>query len=105
MDKEEILARSKKENVYGDEREKAVRMKRDAFGGWGFTILGIVIMFIKIFHGDSAADIISILFCTSGLSFTYEGIKLRKKGTAVCGIVLLLCAVYYFYRFCMGISE
>lgn len=105
MDKEEILARSKKENVYGDEREKAVRTKRDAFGGWGFTILGIVIMFIKIFHGDPAADILSILFCTSGLSFTYEGIKLRKKVTVVCGIVLLLCAVYFFYRFCMGISE
>ena len=31
MNKEEILARSKKENIYGDEREKSVRTKRDAF--------------------------------------------------------------------------
>ena len=30
MNKEEILARSKKENIYGDEREKSVRTKRDA---------------------------------------------------------------------------
>lgn len=105
MNKEEVLARSKKENIYGDEREKEVRTKRDAFGGWGFTILGIVIMFIKIFHGDSASDIISILFCTSGLAFTYEGIKLKKKGTVICGIVLLIFAIYFFCRFCMVIFE
>lgn len=103
MNKEEILAKSKKENAYGDEREKEVRTKRDAFGGWGFTILGIIIMFIKIFHDDPAYDILSILFITSGLAFTYEGIKLQKKWTAACGIVLLLSAAYYFYKFCMGL--
>ena len=31
MDKNEILSKSRKENVYGDEREKEVRVKRDAF--------------------------------------------------------------------------
>lgn len=103
MDKEEVLARSKKENIYGDEREKKVRTKRDAFAGWGFTVLGIIIMFIRIFHGDPASDIIAILFCTSGLAFTYEGIKLQKKWAAICGIVFLLLAVYYFYKFCIRI--
>lgn len=103
MNKEEILARSKKENILGDEREKEVRTKRDAFAGWGFTLLGIIILLIKIFHGDSGSDIISLLFCTSGLAFTYEGIKLQKKLTAICGIVLLLSAVYFFYKFCLGI--
>lgn len=80
MNKEDVLAKSKKENIYGDEREREVRTKRDAFAGWGFTVLGIIIMIIKIFHGDSASDIISILFCTSGLAFTYEGMKLQKNG-------------------------
>lgn len=103
MNKEDVLAKSKKENIYGDEREREVRTKRDAFAGWGFTVLGIIIMIIKIFHGDSASDIISILFCTSGLAFTYEGMKLQKKWTAICGIVLLLFSTYYFYRFCVGI--
>lgn len=103
MNKEDVLAKSKKENIYGDEREREVRTKRDAFAGWGFTVLGIIIMIIKIFHGDSASDIISILFCTSGLAFTYEGMKLQKKWTAICGIVLLLFSAYYFYRFCVGI--
>lgn len=103
MNKEEILARSKKENTYGDEREKEIRTKRDAFSLWGPTILGIIIMIIKLFRTESPADIISILFCASGLGFTYEGIKLKKKWVAICGIVFMLLAVYYFYRFCAGL--
>ena len=79
MDKNEILSKSRKENVYGDEREKEVRVKRDAFSQWGLIVLGIIIMVIKLLRTESPADIISILFCTSGLGFTYEGIKLRKK--------------------------
>lgn len=103
MNKEEILARSKKENIYGDEREKEVRTKRDAFSLWGLTVLGITIMIIKLFSTESPSDVISILFCTSGLGFTYEGIQLKKKWATICGIVLILLAVYYFYRFCVGL--
>ncbi len=29
MNKDEILSKSKKENIYGDEREKKIRMNRD----------------------------------------------------------------------------
>ncbi|MBU3875418.1 hypothetical protein HGO97_006280 [Faecalicatena sp. AGMB00832] len=100
MKKEEILARSKKENIYGDEREKVIRTKRDAFSLWGLIVLGLIIMVIKLFRAESPADIISILFCTAGLAFTYEGLKLKKKLTAISGIVFLLLAGYYFYRFC-----
>lgn len=103
MNKEEILARSKKENVYGDEREKAVRIKRDAFSLWGLTILGGIIMGIKLFFAEFPADIISILFCTSGLGFAYEGIMLNKKWVTASGVVMLLLAVYHFYIFCAGI--
>ena len=40
MDKNEILSKSREENLYGDEREKDVRLKRDAFSQWGLIILG-----------------------------------------------------------------
>lgn len=103
MNREEILSKSKKENIYGDEREKTIRRNRDAFSGWGVVILGIVIMMIKTVQGQSAADIISLLFCMSGMAFAYEGGKLRNKVEIVAGIVLLLCAVYFFYRFCAGL--
>ena len=103
MNKEEIFAKNKRENIYGDEREKEVRIKRDAFSMWGLIVFGITMMIIKLFRTESPADIISILFCTSGLGFTYEGIKLKKKWSTICGIVFLLLAIYYFYRFCAGL--
>ena len=60
-------------------------------------------MVIKLMRTESPADIISILFCTSGLGFTYEGIKLRKKFIVACGIVFLLASIYFFYKFCVGL--
>ncbi len=75
------------------------------FSLWGLTVLGIIIMFIKLFCMESPADIISILFCTSGLGFTYEGIKLKKKWSIICGVVFLLLAVYFFINFVWGYSN
>ncbi len=103
MNKEEILSKSKKENIYGDEYERIVRTRRDAFSVWGFLILGIAIMTIKLFRTQSPADIICMMFCTSGLGFAYEGIHLKKKWQIIAGSVLLLCAAYFFYKFCKGV--
>lgn len=103
MNKEEILEKAIKENYLGDEREKQVRIKRDAFSLWGLLILGAMMMAIKLLRTESPADIISLLFCTSGLGFVYEGVKLKQKHSLVIGIILLLLAVYCFYKFCMGL--
>ena len=103
MNKDKILSKAKKENFFGDERERNVRVKRDAFSLWGLIILGAIIMIIKLIHTQSPADIISLLFCTAGLGFTYEGIKLRNKWHIISGIVFLICAAYFFYKFYMGL--
>ncbi len=101
MNREEILLRAKRENYLGDEREREVRLKRDAFSLWGLIVLGAVIMIIKIVRTESPADIISLLFCTSGLGFTYEGLKLQQKYSIIAGIVLLILAACFFCKFCM----
>ena len=41
MNKDEILAKSRAENAGGDEREKKLRVHRDAFMAWGSDSLGI----------------------------------------------------------------
>ncbi len=103
MDKKDILLKSKQENIYGDEREKIIRKNRDAFTAWGVIILGFIIMVIKVSQTQSPADIISILFCMSGMGFVYEGIKLKSRPQLVAGMALLLLAAYFFYKFCAGI--
>lgn len=103
MNKEEILAKSKKENILGDEYEKEVRLKRDAFSLWGLTVLGVIIMIIKLIRVQSPSDILSLMMCTSGLAFVYEGIKLKNKWSLIFGIVFLLLAGYFLYRFCVGL--
>ena len=103
MNKEEVLAKAKRENFLGDEREKDIRTKRDAFSLWGFIILGCTIMIIKLIRVQSPADIISLFTCTSGLAFVYEGIKLKKKFSLICGSILLVFSAYCFYKFCVGL--
>ena len=102
MNKDEILARSKKENAFGDEREKEVWVKRDAFSLCGLIVLGAIIMVIKLVRTESPADIISILFCTSGMGFAYEGVRLKNKWIIAAGTVFLLSSAYFFYKFCVG---
>ena len=102
MDKEEILEKSRRENQYGDEGEKAMRVKRDSVGGWGFIVMGAVIMAVRLCRVESPADIISLFFCSSGLSFVYEGIQAKRKTQLFFGIFFLLCAAYFFYKFLVG---
>ena len=79
MNKDEILSRHKQENRFGDEREKTIRTRRDAFSLWGVLGLGVVFMGLKIWQGQSPADLVSLFFCMSGLAFVYEGVQLRQK--------------------------
>lgn len=103
MNKEEVLAKAKQENFWGDEREKDIRTKRDAFSLWGLTVLGCAIMIVKLIRVQSPADIISLLACTSGLGFVYEGLRLKKKTALFCGGILLVLSAYCFYKFCAGL--
>lgn len=103
MNKEEILKKSIKENIYGDEREKRIRVNRDAFSAWGVVILGVIMMIIKLWKMEPLADIIALLFSLTAMGSLYEAIKTKKAIHIVCTIVFFLLTIYFFYKFCMGI--
>ena len=102
-DKDEILSKHKNENRFGDEREKTIRTRRDAFSLWGVLGLGVVFMGLKIWQGQSPADLVSLFFCMSGLAFVYEGVQLRQKRCLIPGVVLLALAAWFFYEFCRAL--
>lgn len=103
MDKDEILSKHKNENRFGDEREKTIRTRQDAFSLWGVLGLGVVFMGLKIWQGQSPADLVSLFFCMSGLAFVYEGVQLRQKRCLIPGVVLLTLAAWFFYEFCRAL--
>lgn len=103
MNKEEILAKSIQENIYGDEREKKIRTHRDAFSAWGVIILGCVIMIIKLCRTESPADIIALLFSMSAMASLYEAVKTREKRHIIITVILFGLTIYFFYKFCAGI--
>lgn len=103
MNKDEILAKSRAENAGGDEREKKLRVHRDAFMAWGPILLGFAMMVIKLCKGQSPADIISMLFGMVAMAELYNAIQTRKKLHIILSIAYFLLTGYYFYRFCAGI--
>lgn len=103
MNKDEILKKSVKENALWDERDKHLRIHSDAFCNWGVIILGIIIMAIKIHHGKSASDIISIFFCLAATGFLYSAIKTKKLVYIMATILCYALTIYYFYWFYVGV--
>lgn len=103
MDKNEILAKSVKENAIMDERDKHIRTHRDAFSLWGVIILGIVMMVINLYHGKSPDDIISLFFVLVATGSLYEAIKTKKRIHIMMTIVFSALTIYYFYKFCVGV--
>jgi len=103
MNKEEILAKAKQENAFGDEREKKIRVHRDAFSCWGVLALGTVMMVIKLFRTESPADIISLFFCMAAMGSLYSAAKSKSAALWIVTAALFGACGYYFYRFCVGL--
>lgn len=61
MDKNKILAKSRKENKYMDEREGNIDSESGLIGFTGITILIILYIIFKVSNNQPTTDIISIL--------------------------------------------
>ena len=57
--KEEILARSKRENRNGDERERTIRIQGESFSLIFILLMGIVLIAWKRAHGLPDEDVMS----------------------------------------------
>lgn len=100
MDKDEILSKHKQENRFGDEREKNIRIRRDAFSLGGVVVLGCFFMMLKIWKDQYPADIFALFACQGGLSCLYEWGQLRQKKHLVWGILLMVITALCVFIFC-----
>ena len=62
MNKEEILAKSRKENVLQDEMERTVRIEGESFSLILVFLVGVVIVIFNRLHGLPANSVLTPLF-------------------------------------------
>ncbi len=101
MDKEEILAKSRKENSYLDEMQQSELKNSFGFGGVTVAILCIVFSVIKAMQGHRFYEFGVILFGYLSATALYSYRKTRKKNYLIQGIAeaiaVILGFVGYFF--------
>ncbi len=104
MKKEEILAKSRKENPYADEREQNVMLKAHQAGFYALCIATLVLSFANGYFDLPFADLY-VLFAVNGLGTSvYRLIKSPSKTSvsfAIVFLVIFVKAVYEYYLFVM----
>lgn len=103
MNKDEILKKSVKENAMLDERDKHIRTHRDAFSLWGVIVLELIMIVIKIYHGQSPSDILSLIWGMAATSALYMAVKTKKLLHIIITFVCSALTLYYFYSFYAGV--
>lgn len=100
MNKEEILAKSRKDNSYLDELQQSELRNGFGFGGIVVAILCVVLSVIKALQGQRFFEFIVILFAYMSATAMYSYMKTRKKffliQSIANGIVFIIGFVCYF---------
>ncbi len=96
MNKEEILAKSRQENKEKDLVAIETGLKADRFGMW-MGIIANAILFITeiIICGTYNLGLWVILLAMNAGIYLYNGIKLKRKGIIIAGVIWAVLAVAF----------
>ncbi len=103
MNKQEILKKSRQENMNGDECERKKRTDQDAFSVWGYIIMSAVFMVLKLIQREPINDVLAILWSGSATGFLYRAIHTKEKIYVIAAVVEYLLALLVFCKYCMEI--
>lgn len=93
--KEEILARSRRENRGGDERERTVRIQGESFSLIFVFLVGLILLVWKRTHGLPAEDVLIMFWTASAASRIYRLAQRRNTSDAV---TLAICLAFLGYN-------
>lgn len=107
LTREEVLARSRKENAQGDERLRQVLEKAEGYGFAGSAIAVILVGIIRqATTGGPVLDLLAVLLASLAASAAYRWWKLRRRIDARQAIgwslAALLDLALYAARLWMG---
>ena len=101
MDKEEILKKSRKENLNGDERDHQVK---DRSMMWAYIFMVLVTAVFRLFCIDESPimDFTAAVAASACAALTYRFIKTKSVLYLVAAILMLIVTVISVIRFFMG---
>ena len=97
--KEEILARSKRENRNGDERERTIRIQGESFSLIFILLMGIVLIAWKRAHGLPDEDVLAMFWMSCLASRVYRLSQRRDKSVGITAVISLAFLVYNLVKF------
>ncbi|MBU3178484.1 DUF6442 family protein [Clostridium estertheticum] len=100
MNKEEILKKSKHENLWEDERSKQVTIKSEKDAAQIATFIIALVMFWKMYHKMPFNDLFGIIFIQPAITFLYK-YKNKTEGKLYLffGITLLCVSIIFLLDF------
>ena len=103
MNREEILAKSRKENKGNDERELAAlaRAGQVASAAGGFVCVAILILeaILSDYNSRVVYAIWAVYLTITGTTLLAKYIKLKKKHELICGLIELIIAAAFLIMY------
>ena len=99
MDKREILERSRRENRFQDERERAVHLEGEAVSLLAAMAVGVLILALKSGRGLPAEDTLAMFWATAFGSEAYQAWRKRKGYQAALAAVALAMLVWNLVKY------
>lgn len=93
--KEEILARSRRENRGGDEGERTVRIQGESFSLIFVFLMGLVLLAWKRAHGLPAEDVLIMFWTATAAGRIYRLAQRRNTSDMVS---LAICLAFLGYN-------
>ena len=102
MNKEEILAKSRKEYKNNDERELQVKDKSMTFSYIAMIIMAAVFTYIRAGQGLPMMDLCATVCCSVCAGMVYRFFRTKKTEYCILALITFIVMIVAIIRFAMG---
>ena len=99
MNKEEILAKSRKENVLQDEMERTVRIEGESFSLLFVFLMGLILLTWKRVHGLPHEDVLTMFWTACVANRVYRLARRRNTSDIVTLLISLAFLAWNLVRY------
>lgn len=98
MQREDILAKSREENRFGDERRQEIRRKAQSFSLMVTSAVCGILILGSIWSGEDASGVAAVLWASLGAYMGWQGFAEKDRACIVTALLSLGAMVYCLVR-------